>query len=113
MRMRSPSIRLGLLALSAGLMMSGSGGAAELELIRGAETPIVLKQEDLARLGPEQIQFGAHDASPSSYTCASLNRLLQSAGVPSGEALRGAELRKIALVEASDGYAVAFSLGEL
>ena len=113
MRSEKRSLLLCLLAFGAALGLSSPSLSAGLELIRGTDAPIILEQEELAQLGPEQIQFGPHDAQPSSYTCVSLTRILQKAGVPSGEALRGAELRKIALVEASDDYTAAFSLGEL
>src|SRR5262245_42198288 len=111
MRTEKRSSSFCVLAFVAGLTWANA--SVGLEVIRGTEAPIVLEPEQLAQLGSEQVQFGAHDAPPASYTCVSLNRILHSAGVPAGEALRGAELRKVALVEASDGYAVAFSLGEL
>ena len=38
--------------------------------------------------------------------------LLTRAGVPAGEALRGAELAKTVLVTGADGYRVAFGLAE-
>ena len=39
--------------------------------------------------------------------------VLMRAGAPSGEALRGANLRRGVLVRGADGYAVLFSLAEL
>jgi len=42
-----------LIAFAVGLTWSSTSIAAELELIRGAQAPIVLEQKDLVELGPE------------------------------------------------------------
>ena len=55
----------------------------------------------------------AHNQKTEVYEGVSLAALLQKAGVPQGEALRGALIATYVLGEASDGYRVAFSLAEL
>ncbi len=48
-----------------------------------------------------------------SCTGVPLMALLANAGVPSGEAVRGAALNTIVTADAGDGYRIVFSLGEL
>jgi len=50
---------------------------------------------------------------PLQCTGVPVSALLQRAGVPSGEALRGPALASGIIVSARDGYRVLFSLGEL
>lgn len=54
-----------------------------------------------------------HDGEEASYEGVLLTELLQRAGVPLRENLRGPALRLGVLVKAADGYGALFSLGEL
>ena len=47
------------------------------------------------------------------YAGVPISVLLEQAGVPAGRALRGNRLAIVVIAEASDGYKVAFSIGEL
>jgi Oxidoreductase molybdopterin binding domain len=105
--------RIRVLIALAALTYAMSAAAAELEVLVGAGPGRALTQDQLAQLAPEQVEFGTHETERASYSCAALTRILGAVDVPSGAALRGTQLRRIALVEAADAYTVAFSLGEL
>jgi hypothetical protein len=51
-----------------------------------------------------------HDGTTATYEGVPLYAILSRAGVPQGEALRGAALELVALVKAADGYKVTLSL---
>jgi hypothetical protein len=55
----------------------------------------------------------AHEKKAAVYQGVPLLDLLQAAGVPTGENLRGKALATCIVVTASDGYKVTFSLAEL
>jgi hypothetical protein len=50
---------------------------------------------------------------PAKFEGVLLYGILEQAGAPAGEALRGKELTQYVIVEASDGYRAVFSLAEL
>lgn len=54
-----------------------------------------------------------HDKKVSTFSGVPLLDILQSAGVPTGEGLRGKALTTCVIITASDGYKVMFSLAEL
>jgi len=54
-----------------------------------------------------------HSKKTETYQGVSLEYLLQKAGVPQGEQLRGKAMADYVLATASDGYRVVFSLAEL
>jgi DMSO/TMAO reductase YedYZ molybdopterin-dependent catalytic subunit len=55
----------------------------------------------------------AHSGKKTTFRGVWLSELLSRAGVPLGEKLRGKELATYIVAEASDGYRVVFSLGEV
>lgn len=59
------------------------------------------------------IATNAHDKKSSTFSGVPLLEILQSAGVPTGESLRGKALTTCIIITASDGYKVTFSLAEL
>ena len=58
------------------------------------------------------VTASAHDQS-GRFDGVPLIDLLKRAGVPTGEAIRGAELAKTVFVVGADGYRVVFALAEL
>ncbi len=54
-----------------------------------------------------------HEGTEDTYEGVLLSDLLKQAGVPSGKDLRGAALATYVVAEASDGYRVIFSIGEV
>jgi DMSO/TMAO reductase YedYZ molybdopterin-dependent catalytic subunit len=73
--------------------------------------PLTLAASDLAALPRTTVQASAHDQT-GTYEGVAVRELLTRAGVPSGEALRGAELAKSVVVTGADGYRVAFGVAE-
>ncbi len=55
----------------------------------------------------------AHEKKSATYAGVPLRELLKEAGLPFGENLRGKAFSTVVIVSASDGYQVAFSIGEL
>jgi hypothetical protein len=73
---------------------------------------LTLTREDLASMPHTKVTASAHDQT-GLYEGVTLRALLTRAGVPEGDALRGAELAKTVIVTGADGYRVAFGIGEL
>jgi DMSO/TMAO reductase YedYZ molybdopterin-dependent catalytic subunit len=97
------------------LLVPSIGYAADTALTVTGEvkTPLTLTLADLESMPVETIGAKDHDGSTASYQGVSLHTILVRAGVPQGENLRGPALRLCVLVEAADGYQVAFSVAEL
>ena len=74
--------------------------------------PLALDAAGFAALPHAQLTATVHGAL---LTCSGvwLTDLAIAAGVPTGEALRGAALASVIVAAGADGYRVAFSLGEL
>jgi len=102
-------VLLNAFALAAPTQQSGPilsvGGAVD--------NPLQLTAADLAAMPREKTAFTDHDAQTREYEGVRLTEILKRAGAPSGEKLRGQALTLGIIVEATDGYRVAFTLGEL
>src|SRR5262245_43300036 len=73
--------------------------------------PITFTAQELAAMPHVTVRATSHDQT-ASYEGVAMRELLTRAGVPAGEALRGAELAKSVLVTGADGYQAAFGLAE-
>jgi len=70
--------------------------------------------EDLKKMPRKTLRVeNAHAKRTEVYEGVPLSALLQKAGVPQGEQVRGAAMTSYVLVEAVDDYHVIFSLAEL
>lgn len=77
-------------------------------------TPLTITAADLKAMPRETVKVrNGHNQKTEVYEGVSLEALLQKAGAPQGEALRGVLMATYVLVEAGDGYRVVFSLAEL
>ena len=76
-------------------------------------TAIDLKLEDFQKLPQTDVTRKDKDGKDHVYTGVLVSTILNIAGVTMGKDLRGENLSKYALVEASDGYHVTFALAEL
>lgn len=85
--------------------------ARDLTLIGLDGRVVTVTAAEIAALPRTKVTFAGHGESHD-YEGPLLIDVLARAGAPTGEALRGRALADIALVEASDGYAVAFGLAE-
>lgn len=99
--------------LLACLVWSSSGGAqaAIVKILGDVPKPLTLTASDLASMPRTRINASAHNQT-GTYEGVSMRELLTRAGVPAGDALRGAELAKTVLVTGADGYRASFALVE-
>jgi DMSO/TMAO reductase YedYZ molybdopterin-dependent catalytic subunit len=73
--------------------------------------PLTLTARDLATMPRATIKAASHDQD-GSYEGVTIREILTRAGVPAGDALRGAELAKAVVITGADGYRVAFGVAE-
>lgn len=86
--------------------------AITLEAMDGARTTYTLEQ--LRQMPQHSVTIvNAHSQAVEKYEGARLSDLLAKAGTPSGEKLRGDEMRDYVEVTGSDGYKAVFALAEL
>lgn len=101
------------LALLSGFVTAQAPPAAVLAVQGDVSTPLKVTADDLAKMPRETVSVPAPDGSKIVYEGVTLLALLQKAGAPFGEKLRGKALTMYVLAMAKDGYQVAFTLGEL
>lgn len=94
-------------AISAGSATAQSPGL-ELRGVARAEALDVRDLEDFA-----VVEVTVDEGGPAIYRGPTLRDLATRAGAPTGRALRGSAMALAILVEASDGYVVAFTVAEL
>jgi DMSO/TMAO reductase YedYZ molybdopterin-dependent catalytic subunit len=86
----------------------------ELRISGAVSTPLVLTFADLKKMPRKTLTVvNPHDKKTETYEGVPLEDLLQKAGVPHGEQLRGPAMATYVIFEAEDGYRVVFSLAEL
>jgi len=89
-------------------------GPSEFKIGGAVTTPLTLTVEDLKKMPRKTLRVeNEHAKRTEVYEGAPLEALLQKAGVPQGEQVRGAAMATYVLVEAADDYHVVFSLAEL
>jgi DMSO/TMAO reductase YedYZ molybdopterin-dependent catalytic subunit len=89
-------------------------GPSEFKIGGAVATPLAVTVEDLKKLPRKTLRIeNPHAKKMEVYEGVLLEALLQKAGVPQGEQLRGAAMATYVLVEAADNYRVVFSLAEL
>jgi len=89
-------------------------GPADVKISGAVATPLDVKLEDLKEMPRKTLRIENPESKKTEvYDGVPLEALLQKAGVPQGEQLRGAALATYVLVEAADNYHVVFSLAEL
>jgi DMSO/TMAO reductase YedYZ molybdopterin-dependent catalytic subunit len=88
--------------------------APQLKISGAVSTPLSLTVADLKNL-PRTILHvtNQHENKTETYEGVLLEELLQRAGVPHGDQLRGKLMTSFVIAEAEDGYKVVFSLAEL
>jgi DMSO/TMAO reductase YedYZ molybdopterin-dependent catalytic subunit len=92
---------------------AGKEAGALLKVTGEVPRPLALSAEDFAKLPRRSIEAKGHNGVVSQYEGVSLIEVLAKAGVPTGSDLRGKEMTRYIVVEASDGYRALFSLAEL
>jgi hypothetical protein len=99
-----------LLALA--LAVAVPAGAQTILKVEGAPKPLSLDAAALWAM-PRAAATQSFDGKPVRCEGVWLTDVLAAAGTPAGEQLRGAAQRTVVVAIASDGYRVAFTLGEL
>ena len=110
---RRISLSIATLLLSALQMAGQSAQESKLAVMGDVPTPLALSASDLAAMPREQAEVTEQDGVKTTYEGVTLQEILKKAGIPFGRQMRGKALAGYVLAEAKDGYAVAFSLGEL
>ena len=108
--------RAGLLILlcATAIAAQTSPGPAELKITGAVATPLILTVADLKALPRITLHVtNAHEKKEETYEGVLLETLLQKAGAPHGEQLRGQLMTTYVIAEAEDGYRVVFALAEL
>ena len=114
--MSSRAGRAGLLALLCGALVVAqtSPGPATLKITGAVSTPLTLTIAELKSLPRTTLHVAdAHEKKEETYEGVLLETLLQKAGAPQGDRLRGQLLTSYVVAEAEDGYRVVFALAEL
>ena len=94
--------------------MKVSSGPSEVKIGGTVSAPFSVSLEDLKKMPRKTLKVeNSHTQKTEVYEGVLLDALLQKAGVPQGEALRGAGMSSYVLVEAADNYRALFSLAEL
>jgi len=108
-------LTVSLVGVSAPSLVIGQGAVKQASLsIEGeVKTPLVLTPADVDKLPKTTIVNKDRNEKEHKYEGVELGLILKNAGVSLGEELRGENLTKYLLVEASDGYQVVFSLPEI
>jgi len=110
--MKYQRLLLGLLVFTA-LVFAQAPPATVLAVQGDVATPLSLTADDLAKMPRQMVSVPGPDGSKIVYEGVTLLDVLQKAGAPLGEKLRGKALATYVLAMARDGYQVAFTLGEL
>jgi hypothetical protein len=76
------------------------------------EQTITVTAATLAGLPRVNVEAKEHENPTATYEGVSLGAILERAGLPRGEKLRGKALRAVVLITASDGYQVVFTLAD-
>lgn len=86
---------------------------ASVKILGEVTAPLEIKLADLHQFKQTEVIRKERDGKDHTYSGVILADILQKAGVTMGKDLRGENLTKYVLVEASDGYQVVFALAEL
>ena len=90
-----------------------TGKEASVKISGEVTNPLELKLADLQQYPQTEVMRKDRDGKDHTYSGVVLSAILQKAGATLGKELRGENLTKYILVEASDGYQVIFTLAEL
>lgn len=97
-----------LLIASSALLPAAEHAAAPSIL----DSTITVSSETLTGLPHVKAEAKEHENPTATYEGVTLGSILERAGIPRGEKLRGSALRAIVVVTATDGYQVVFTLAE-
>lgn len=105
--------RVARLAVFVGGILANSAAAQQIVIAGDVPEPRTVGPADMAKLHRYEVSASDHGRPPVTYSGYALGDVLGLAGLTLGESLRGPRLASVVLVEAADGYRVAFALAEL
>jgi DMSO/TMAO reductase YedYZ molybdopterin-dependent catalytic subunit len=120
--MRGIKIGMAVLLLSIGCSVlpasaqkqAATTGPSEVTIGGAVTTPLTISVADLKKMPRTTLHVtDEHSHQAQVYQGVALATLLQKAGVPHGEQIRGPWMAAYVIVEAADGYRVVFSIAEL
>lgn len=112
MRFLTPAVVLAFVLSLA--QQPGTPASAALRIAGNVTTPLSLSAKDLEAMPRTTLKvLNPHENMEETYEGVAVQELLRKAGVPQNEKMRGAAMATYVLAEASDGYAVVYSLAEL
>lgn len=88
-------------------------GAASVNIRGEVTNPISMTADQLHQFEQTKVVRKDKDGNDHTYSGVMLATILQKAGATMGKELKGENLTKYAVIEASDGYHVVFALAEL
>jgi hypothetical protein len=94
------------------LLYAGRSQCQQLTIQNESGKQTVVTKADIDAMPQIKVSAGTAD-TPVTYEGVALKALLEKAGVPFGDALRGKRLASCLLVEAADGYRVVIALPEI
>lgn len=113
MRTRIRGLLMLLSLLPVSCILSAQQPAAVQIAGKGIQS-VQITEADLKKMARLSVDVqNAHTKAADHYEGVRLSDLLTKAGVPLGEKLRGRALATYVVVQASDGYAVVFSMAEI
>lgn len=92
--------------------ISAEGGETALIVDGEIATPVTLSQDAFAALPHTTITAKDHDGHEHRYGGVDMSVVLERAGAPLGDKLRGPEARKFLSAQGSDNYVAVFSFPE-
>jgi DMSO/TMAO reductase YedYZ molybdopterin-dependent catalytic subunit len=95
------------------LFIKAQSQQASVKITGEVTAPLTLNDADLQKFKQTTVVRKDKDGKDHTYSGVLLSDLLQKAGVTMGPELKGENLTKYLLVDASDGYQVTFALAEL
>lgn len=91
-----------------------AAGPSSITISGAVTTPLTLSIADLEKMPQTTVSVvNPHNHKTEIYRGVLLDSLLQQAGVPRGEAIRGKWMTAYVLATAADGYRVVYSLAEM
>jgi DMSO/TMAO reductase YedYZ molybdopterin-dependent catalytic subunit len=104
--------RLCLAPLLAAGLLAAQEVAPSIQVTGAVKQPLTMTADDLAKMPRASVKT-TNNGMETVYEGVWVHEVLKRAGAPQGAALRGKALAGYVLAEATDGYQVVFSLGEL
>jgi DMSO/TMAO reductase YedYZ molybdopterin-dependent catalytic subunit len=105
---------LAVISTALQLAIAQTSATPQLKIGRAVSTPLLLTVADLKNMPRKTLRVvNAHEKKTEVYEGVSLEELLQKAGAPHGEQIRGTLMTTYVVAEAEDGYRVVFSIAEL